>query len=183
TGLSAEHLPMQLLRGTDGLWQLRGHVARANALWRQLPSGSPVLTIFRGADHYISPSWYASTAKHGQVVPTWNYAAVHLCGTIRFIDDAAWLLALVESLTDGHERGRTPRWQVADAPTDFRAAKLRAIVGFEIAVTGFTGKFKSSQNRPVADRAGVAQALRAEGVSDAALAELVREPNSGSGLM
>jgi transcriptional regulator len=178
TGLCAEHLPMQLARADDEPWRLRGHVARANPLWRRLPAGSPVLTVFRGADHYVSPSWYPSKQQHGQAVPTWNYAAVHLSGTIRFIEDPAWLLALVESLTDEHEHGRLPRWQVADAPADYRDEKLRAIVGFEIAVTGFTGKFKSSQNRPAADRAEVVQALRAEGVTDAALAELVRDPGA-----
>ncbi len=135
-----------------------------------------MLAVFRGAEHYISPSWYASKAEHGKVVPTWNYAAVHVTGSIRFIEDAAWLLALVGSLTDEHEQDRANRWRVTDAPADYRDGRLRAIVGFEIAVTGITGKFKSSQNRSGADRAGVIRALRAEGVTEADVTELVHDP-------
>ncbi len=175
--LGAEHLPLQLASGPDGGWRLRGHVARANPLWRRLPAGSPVLAIFRGADHYVSPAWYASKTQHGRVVPTWNYAVVHASGPIRFIEEPEWLLGLVESLTDEHERGRTPRWRVSDAPADHISAMLRAIVGFEIEVSALTGKFKSSQNRSAADRAGVLGALSAEGLTDEVLGELVRDPN------
>jgi transcriptional regulator len=174
SGLSADHIPMQLRAGSG--WQLRGHVARANPLWGRLAAGSQILAIFRGAEHYVSPSWYASKAEHGMVVPTWNYAAVHVTGSIRFIEDPAWLLALVESLTDAHEQGRADRWHVTDAPADYRDGRLRAIVGFEIAVTSIIGKFKSSQNRPAADRAGVVRGLRADGVTDEDMTELVREP-------
>ncbi len=176
--LVADHLPLQLVPGADGGGRLRGHVARGNPLWRQLPAGSAVLAIFHGAQHYISPSWYASKAEHGRVVPTWNYAAVHASGSIRFIEEPDWLLGLVESMTDEHEQGRSPRWRVSDAPTDHTAAKLRAIVGFEIAINALIGKFKASQNRSAADRSGVIRALRAEGVTEEALADLVRDPNA-----
>ncbi len=174
SGLSADHIPMQLLPASA--WQLRGHVARANPLWRRLAAGSAVLAVFRGAEHYVSPSWYASKAEHGKVVPTWNYAAVHVTGSIRFIEDPAWLLALVESLTDAHEQGRVDRWHVADAPADYRDGRLRAIVGFEIAVTSLIGKFKSSQNRSATDRTGVVRGLRADGATDEDLTELMRDP-------
>ena len=174
--LVAEHLPLQLAVDADGGRRLRGHVARGNPLWRRLPAGSPVLAIFQGAEHYISPSWYASKAQHGRVVPTWNYAAVHASGSIRFIEEPAWLLSLVGSLTDEHELQRTPRWRVSDAPGEYTAAMLRAIVGLEIEVGALVGKFKSSQNRSPADRAGVMRALRAEGVAEEALGELVRDP-------
>jgi transcriptional regulator len=99
-----------------------------------------------------------------------------VAGSIRFIEDPEWLRELVDSLTDEHEDGRPNRWRVADAPQDYRDSQVRAIVGFEIAVTGITGKFKSSQNRPAADRAGVIRGLRADGVTDEALSELVRDP-------
>jgi transcriptional regulator len=124
-------------------------------------------------DHLYVPEHFRESRK---VVPTWNYAAVHVTGSIRFIEDSAWLLELVESLTDEHEHGRPDRWRVADAPQDYRDNRLRAIIGLEITVTGMTGKFKSSQNRPVADRAGVIRGLRADGVTDEALSELVRDP-------
>lgn len=171
-GLTANHIPLVARLSAEGTGVLRGHVARANSLWRELTAGAAVLAIFGGADSYISPSWYPSKREHGKVVPTWNYATVHAHGNIRFIEDAAWLRELVTSLTDTHEHDRAQRWHVTDAPQDYVDAMLRAIVGLEINVTRVTGKFKGSQNRPAADRAAVAAALRAEGRSPDAIAEI-----------
>jgi transcriptional regulator len=167
---------MQLLPASDaGLGVLRGHIARANSLWRLLPAESAVLAIFIGPDHYVSPSWYPSKREHGKAVPTWNYATVHVTGSIRFIEDAAWLYQLVESLTDEHEQGHVDRWRITDAPPDYIAGMVRAIVGFEIQVSAIEGKFKASQNRSAADRAGVAGALRAAGLSPDDVAQLAPE--------
>ena len=178
-GITANHIPMQLRSGSDdGPGLLRGHIARANPLWRGLPADAPVLAIFIGPDHYVSPSWYPSKREHGRAVPTWNYATVHVQGHIRFIDDADWLHNLVESLTDEHERDNIHRWRITDAPADYIAGMVRAIVGFEIQVSAIEGKFKGSQNRSAADRAGVAEALRAAGLPPADVAQLA--PESGA---
>jgi transcriptional regulator len=181
-GLTANHLPLlwhiadhePAEDGSADQRMLRGHIARGNTLWREVGDGAQVLAVFTGAQHYISPTWYPSKGEHGRVVPTWNYAAVHVRGHIRFIDDAAWLRSLVGALTDTHEQRNTRRWHVSDAPPDYIEAMLRAIVGFEITVTGLEGKFKSSQNRSEADRDGVVAALGAGGVSASAISELVR---------
>jgi transcriptional regulator len=175
-GLTANHIPLRAQLSPAGAGVLRGHVARANSLWRELQPNAQVLAIFTGADSYVSPSWYPSKREHGRVVPTWNYATVHINGSISFIDDATWLRQFVTSLTDVHERGRKPRWQVSDAPADYVDAMLRAIVGFEIKVSGIVAKFKGGQNRSAADRAGVNAALRAAGRSAVDVAEIV--PNS-----
>ena len=172
-GLTAHHLPLRSrLTGADrGV--LRGHIARANTLWRELADGAAVLAIFTGPDAYVSPAWYPSRREHGKVVPTWNYSAVHIGGSISFIQDAAWLRALVTELTDTYEEGRAERWRVSDAPADYLESMLAAIVGFEITVTRVVGKFKGSQNRPAADRAEVAAALRREGRDAAEVVQLV----------
>ena len=181
-GIAANHIPMQLLSGSDtGLGVLRGHIARANPLWRAVPAASAVLAIFTGPDHYISPSWYPSKREHGKAVPTWNYATVHVQGTIRFIEDEIWLYQLVESLTDAHEQHNADRWRITDAPADYIAGMVRAIIGFEIQVSGIEGKFKASQNRPAADRAGVAAALRAAGLPPADVSQLAPEQDSDTG--
>ncbi len=165
-GLAADPLPMLLDPPAgggdgDGAGTLVGHVARANPLWRHA-QGQAVLAIFSGPQAYISPGWYPSKAAHGKVVPTWNYATVHLHGRLRAIEDPVWLRRLVERLTGTHESGRLPAWSVGDAPDDYIDAMLAAIVGIEIVVTRVEAKWKLSQNRSAADRAGVVNGLGGE---------------------
>jgi transcriptional regulator len=171
-GLTANHIPLRSTLRPDGTGTLRGHIARGNSLWRELGADAPVLAIFMGPDSYVSPNWYPSKREHGKAVPTWNYATIHLKGTIRFIDDVAWLRDFVSTLTDTHEQPRAHPWHVTDAPPDYIDSMLRAIVGFEIAVSSIVGKFKGSQNRSTADRAGVNAALRTEGRDSDEIAEL-----------
>ena len=95
-GITANHLPL-LLDGENGI--LRGHVARANPVWRDIKPGSEGLAVFLGPHAYVSPSWYPSKAETGKVVPTWNYITVHVHGRITVMEDAAWLRAHVGALT------------------------------------------------------------------------------------
>ena len=177
-GLTANHVPLRSQLSAEGGGILRGHIARANSLWRELKPESEVLAIFTGAEGYVSPNWYPSKREQGRVVPTWNYATVHVKGSITFIEDASWLRELVGWLTEEHERGRPDRWHVSDAPADYIEGMLRAIVGFEIRVSSIVGKFKGSQNRSAADRVGVDAALRAAGRSSAEVTELLPELKS-----
>lgn len=154
------------------LWEgdrLVGHLARANAHWRRIVTDSPALAIVTGPDAYVSPSWYATKAEHGKVVPTWNYSVVHLRGRIVVHDDADWVRALVTRLTDRHEGDREERWHVSDAPEDYVVKNLRPIVGVELVVERVEAKAKLSQNRSDEDRAGVAEGLRADGTDPAGL--------------
>ena len=148
---------------------LRAHVARANPLWRAARGDLDSIVVFQGEQAYISPSFYPSKAEHGKVVPTWNYVMVQARGRLRVVDDAAWLHAFVTRLTDRHEAPRAQPWAVADAPDDYIATMLRAIVGIEIVLSSLMGKWKVGQNRSAADRAGVAQGLRDAGVAGAGL--------------
>lgn len=171
----ANHVPLLLQRGADGRAVLRGHVARANDLWRLMPAGAAVLAIFQGADAYVTPAWYAAKQATGEVVPTWNYAVVHAHGAIRFFDDRERLHALVGTLTDEHERMRSAPWAVDDAPAAYVERMLSGIVGVEIDVARYEGKFKASQNRAADDRARIDAGLAADGRDASARAELVRE--------
>jgi len=156
----ADEIPF-ILAGSDAPATLRAHVARANPLW-QRAANTPVLVVFRGPQAYVSPSWYPAKAEHGKVVPTWNYVVVQARGTLRVIDDAHWLREQVEALTRSREGHRRTPWQVGDAPPDYIAQMLGAIVGIEVTLESLTGKWKTSQNRTQADRAGVASGLRQE---------------------
>jgi transcriptional regulator len=138
-------------------------MARANQHWKAIGPDSPALAVVTGPEGYISPSWYATKAEHGKVVPTWNYSAVEFRGRVTVHEDANWLLEAVTRLTDLHEGGRAERWRVTDAPEDYVRKQLRAIVGVEMAVEQVEGKAKLSQNRSDADRRGVVDGLRREG--------------------
>lgn len=168
-GPTANPVPM-LLDLSAGV--LRCHLARANGQIRELraaqAAGREVLAVFQGPQAYISPGWYASKAEHGRVVPTWNYLIVQVRGVPRVIEDADWLRGQVGALTDRHEAGLADPWSVGDAPDGFVAAQLRGIVGLELPLTRVTGKWKASQNRPAADRAGVIAGLEAAGDAMAA---------------
>ena len=169
-GLQANPLPFVLdadPAGGPGI--LRAHVARANPLWRETRADVEALVVFQGAQAYVSPAWYPAKAEHGKVVPTWNYVTVQARGTLRAVDDAAWLRGFVTRLTQRHEASRAQPWAVSDAPADYIDSMLRAIVGIEIVLSSLVGKWKVSQNRPVVDRAGVARGLR-EGDADATMA-------------
>ena len=164
--------------GDADFGRLLGHIALANDQWKTALPGAQALAIVRGPQAYISPSWYESKARHGRVVPTWNYEAVHLTGTIAFHQDAEWLRAFVTRLTRLHEGGREHPWAVTDAPPEYIDGQLRAIVGVELTITAIEAKQKLSQNRSDLDRAGVVTGLRAEpdpgsaAIADAMAAQL-----------
>ncbi len=173
-GLEANPIPFVLDAGAGPKGVLKGHLARANRQWRDFDPSIEALVVFQGAEAYITPSWYATKAETGKVVPTWNYAIVQAYGTLRIVEDADWLRAQIDALTLAQEEARPAPWQVADAPEPFVSAMLRGIVGIEIEIARIEGKWKASQNRPEADRAGVVAGLRADGgVPAAAMAALV----------
>ena len=175
-GIEANHVPFHLQPGAAAESpRLQCHLARANSAWRRIAEGAPVLAVFQGPDAYVSPSWYASKAETGRVVPTWNYLAVHAEGQARVIEEAAWLSRHVRDLTDRHEAGRAAPWSVDDAPMEYTDKLLRGIVGVEIEITRLTGKLKASQNQPAENRRGVKSGLASEGSESAqAMAELLR---------
>src|SRR5687768_14689415 len=148
-GLFATHLPLVLDRAAGPSGVLEGHLARANPHHRHVTAGATeALVIFSGPDAYVTPSWYPAKQEHGRVVPTWNYVAVHVYGELRLTDDPAFLRRHLEALTARHEAGRTTPWQVSDAPAEYVARQLGAIVGFELTIARLEGKWKMSQNRP-----------------------------------
>jgi transcriptional regulator len=172
-GLQANHIPFLLDATASGNGTLLAHLARANDQLAALRDGAETLLIFQGPASYVTPSWYAAKVEHHKVVPTWNYVTVHAWGTPRVHDDARWVRDQIGRLTSAHEQRRTGPWAVEDAPADFIASQVDAIVGIEIPIARIEGKWKVSQNRPAADRQGVAEGLRQQG--DTAMAELVTE--------
>jgi transcriptional regulator len=167
-GLNANHVPLHLADTPAPFGTLRGHVARANPVWRDFAKDIEALAMFHGPDCYITPSWYATKKETGKVVPTWNYAVVHAYGTLRIIDDAVWVRAQIEALTAHNEAGFARPWSVSDAPHEFTEKLIGAIVGFEIVITKLTGKWKVSQNQTAQNQASVIEGLNNSGLRDAA---------------
>ena len=161
-GLEANHIPLLMDPAPGPFGTLRGHVARANPVWRTFNADTEALAVFQGPQGYITPSWYPSKAQHGKVVPTWNYAVVHAHGPLKIHEDAEWLRVLVTRLTQRQESRRAKPWHVSDAPGDYIDTMLKAIVGIEIPVSRLQGKWKMSQNRLPQDRDGVVGALESQ---------------------
>jgi transcriptional regulator len=150
--------PLPLLLEGD---HLLGHLARANPHAKALAEAPRALAVFLGVEAYVSPGFYATKQEHGRVVPTWNYEAVTVEGTVETFDDPDRLRDTVTRLTTRHEASRAEPWAVSDAPPEFTAAQLRGIIGVRLAITRMTGKRKLSQNRSDADRDGVMRGLGA----------------------
>ncbi len=180
-GLLATMLPMawDAPGSRPGLGEhgaLVGHVAIKNDQWRKPPIGE-AMAIVRGPDAYISPSWYEAKRKHGRVVPTWDYVLIQAHGRLVIHRDVEWLERNVRRLVELHEGQRAAPWAVDDAPADYIAGQLRAIVGVELLVDRIDAKAKLSQNRSNADLDGVVAGLDADGqraMSDAIQADRAR---------
>jgi transcriptional regulator len=174
-GLLANPFPFLLDSEGAGNGLLRLHLARANPQWRELEAVEECLVVFQGPQDYVTPSWYATKRETGKVVPTWNYATVHVWGRPRVINDDGWLRRQIGDLTDSQEKLRAEPWKVEDAPLDFVVAQMRGIVGVEIPIARIEGKWKMSQNRPAPDRAGVIAGFREAGGVGEAIAAIVEE--------
>ena len=158
----ASLIPVIWDQETAGHGRLLGHLALANPQWQSVAPGSSALAIVRGPQAYVSPSWYPSKARHGRVVPTWNYVTVHFTGPLTVHRDPEWLRDVVTRLTRRHEAGRSAPWAVTDAPPDYINGQLRGIVGVELTIASVEAKYKLSQNRSAEDQAAVAEALASE---------------------
>jgi transcriptional regulator len=174
-GLLANSFPFLLDCDRSDKGTLRLHIARANPQWRELEAVEECLVVFQGSQDYVTPSWYATKRETGKVVPTWNYATVHAWGRPRVVNDDVWLRRQIEDLTASREGLRAAPWHVEDAPPEFIVAQMRGIVGVEIPIARIEGKWKMSQNRPEADRAGVVAGFREAGEAGEAIAAIVEE--------
>ena len=175
-GIVANHIPLLLSDASAPLGTLCGHVSRANALWQDFDPKVEALAIFAGPDTYVTPSWYPTKNETGRAVPTWNYVVAHAYGTLRVIEDRAWLRAHVEELTRHKESPRKEPWKVSDAPEDYIERLLSGIVGLEMTLTRIEGKWKVSQNQPDINRDGVVRGLEEIGDDTSlAMAQLVKE--------
>jgi len=181
SGLEATPIPFLLYADEGKQGTLRAHLAKANPHWKSLAGQAECLIVFQGPEGYVTPSWYPSKAVTHKVVPTWNYATVQVWGNAVVIDDAAWLRRQLADLTTLHEKPRLQPWSVSDAPEDYIANQMKAIIGIEISITRMDGKWKMSQNKEGADREGVVTGMRSDSDPhrNVQVADLVENLRSG----
>ena len=158
------YMPM-LAREENGTLWLEGHLARANNQWRG--GDGHAAALFRVAEHYVSPTWYATKRINGRVVPTFDYIAVEARGDVRFVEDVTWLREFVARLTVSQEASVGANWTIDEAPEDYLESQLKAIVGVQMRVDALTGLFKLNRHHPAENVAGVIAGLEKLGSPDA----------------
>jgi transcriptional regulator len=164
-----DHLPVLCADRLAPGGTLIAHTSKSNPTWRLGERGAEAVVAFTGASAYVSPSFYPSKARTHEVVPTWNYVAVHVRGTLACTHDRDTKLQLVEQLTRHMESQRQQPWAVSDAPADYIEKMLQGLVGLTLTISEVVAKTKASQNRTAEDRRGVAEGLAAdEGTREAA---------------
>lgn len=162
TAINAEpqinHLPFYLDAKSR---TLQAHIPKVNPLYSSLKKQQAnqqkvgCLVAFMGPQAYITPSWYPSKKETGKVVPTWNYAVVHVRGTLCLQEETHWLEGHLDALTNQQEPTRDSTWKMSDAPTEYTTSMMQVLCGLEIAIEHMVGKFKLSQNRLEEDQEGV----------------------------
>ena len=157
--MEVNHVPFVLDTVGGQAVRLRAHIPKANPLTSIIRSSQPCVAIFQGPNLYISPSWYATKSATGKVVPTWNYAVVHVHGRIQIREESAWVSQQVKDLTESQECNRENPWAVDDAPADFTQRLVDMLTGLEVTIERVDGKTKASQNQPRENRESVLEAI------------------------
>jgi len=150
------HIPVLLDRSAGKYGTLHGHIARQNPQGAAFDGRQPAVIVFRGPHSYISPTWYAKS----EVVPTWNFAAVHASGKLKPVTDKEALYHLVLKLVQRFENHEGPRYDLGKLPDSYKFGMLAGIIGFEMEIERLEGKFKLGQERSEADREGILRNLR-----------------------
>lgn len=169
------HIPFAL--SGDGA-RAEIHLVRSNPIARAATAPLPAVLAVTGPDGYISPDWYGDPAQ----VPTWNYVAVHLRGTLHPLPDED-LRASLETLTELFETRLLPKkpWLLDKTPEDVQARLMRMIRPFRFEVAEVDGTWKLAQNKTPAARQSAAGHLKAApiGQETALLAALMMGVQDG----
>jgi transcriptional regulator len=140
---------------------LIAHVSNQHPLAaRLLAQGEvPLSLVFHGEQCYISPHCHSNTndKSNGQVVPTWNYAKVHVTGIATAIIDQELKYQQMKISSQHFEREQAKPWELTEVSDKKIRQMLTAITFFKVRIETFEGRFKLSQNKPTAVRAKIAE--------------------------
>lgn len=154
--LWATHIPMLLVVNDSGNEVLQGHISKENPQWKSFKTDNKILAIFSGPHAYISSSWY----DH-ENVPTWNYSAVHIYGTVKILQESD-ALRLLKTLVDKYEATSENPTRIEELSKK-TMRQVRGIVAFEIAIDEIQAVHKMSQNRDEKNYANIITALEKTG--------------------
>jgi transcriptional regulator len=166
--LRITHIPTFLDRGLGRYGTVFGHISAQNPQRAAFDGTHQAVIVFRGPHGYISPAWYANTS----VVPTWNFAVVHVSGRPRLIEGPDATRALLARLIRKFEAKSATSYDFDALPADYVAGMMKGIVPFSMAIEAIEGKFKLGQERSAGDRQGVLAHLPAAKPHERPLHEL-----------
>ncbi|MDT0558327.1 FMN-binding negative transcriptional regulator [Ichthyenterobacterium sp. W332] len=135
----ATHIPLELVN-KNGIDVIQAHISKANPQCDHLKNNSEVLCIFNGPHSYISSSWYDF-----EEVPTWNYVAVHIYGTLKIIEGDE-LMSAMKHLMDKYEKD-SENPIIIEELSEKTMRQMNGILGFEININSIEAAYKLSQNR------------------------------------
>ena len=166
----ATHIPLELDVNSEGNDILVGHIAKANPQWKYFEENSQVLCIFNGPHSYVSSSWYKE-----EEVPTWNYIAVHIYGTL-IIQNKERLLASLHKLVDKYEEGSKEPISLNDMSSQ-TMRQINGVVGFEIQVEDIQATYKLSQGREQDHSKIISELEEQKNSGSQAIAKCMRQEN------
>ena len=164
--ISGTHIPMELDTDKNGKDILSGHISKANPQWNNFNDKEEVLAIFNGPHSYVSSSWYKK-----ENVPTWNYIAVHIYGTIKIIEGDE-LLSSLKKLVDKYESNSENPVSVENL-SEKSLKQINGIIGFNIHINEIQATYKLSQNRDDSDYHNVIKKL--DKTKDSGSMEIAKE--------
>ncbi len=163
----ATHIPLELDTDYNGNDILVGHIAKANPQWNYFKEDAQVLCIFNGPHSYVSSSWYKE-----EEVPTWNYIAVHVYGTLKVQTEEA-LLASLHKLVDKYEANS--KEPVSSREMSAKTMRqIKGVVGFEIKIEDIQATYKLSQGREADHPKIIAELEETEDSGSKAIATCMR---------
>ncbi|CAK7901727.1 hypothetical protein CAAN1_34S00210 [[Candida] anglica] len=176
-GIQANHIPFFLhIDESTGKKYLHAHAAKKNPQIPALTEGKEVLIIFKSTDSYIAPEYYPGKQIDHKRVPTWDFAAVHIYGKSKIIDDAQWVRKQLDNFTHQNEKSRENPWKVSDAPEKYVTLLQKAICGVEIEIERIECKYKFEQKEIKQDIDGVTEGLAKDGIHE--MSKLVKDTNA-----
>ena len=166
------HVPVLIEQRDDKLYLL-AHVMRKQDHTKAFETNENILAVFYGAHAYVSASWY----EQKQVASTWNYQAIHVRGTVKFLDDGG-LYNMLTKLTDAFEQNPNSPSLVSKMDDAYIKSNMKAIIAFEIEVTDIQHVFKLSQNRDVKSYNNIIAELDTKDAESKVIAETMQQRKS-----